>query len=99
MYCVAEPGILLKICNTVCTVCLNSCGTYIRGWGGGRGGQPPDQLLISYILCDSSFQPNEGVRLYVLKIMILLLLFLGVLCIVYCVAEPVMLLQICNMYV
>ena len=52
---------------------------------GGRGGQPPDQLLISYILCDSSFQPNEGVRIYVLKIMILLLLFLGVLCIVYCV--------------
>jgi hypothetical protein len=66
---------------------------YVYTRGGGRGGQPPDQLLISYILCDSSFQPNEGVRIYVLKIMILLLLFLGVLCIVYCVAEPVMLLQ------
>jgi len=33
---------------------------YIRIYGGGRGGQPPDQLLISYILCYSSFQPKEG---------------------------------------
>ncbi len=97
MYCVAEPGILLQICNTVCM--FKQLRYVYTGWGGGRGGQPPDQLLISYILCDSSFQPKEGVPIYVLKIMILLLLFLGVLCIVYCVAEPVMLLQICNMYV
>jgi hypothetical protein len=36
---------------------------YTRG-GGGRSGQPPDQLLIYYILCDSSFQPKEGGAFY-----------------------------------
>ncbi len=50
VYCVPEPGMLLQICN----ICMFKQLRCVYTWGGG-GGQPPDQLLISYILCDASF--------------------------------------------
>jgi hypothetical protein len=51
---IPEPGMLLQICNMY----VQAAAVHV--YAGGGGGQPPDQLSISNMLCDASSVADPG---------------------------------------